>query len=550
MSKESELVWQILSLAPLREPGRLSALGQALDSEAEFKLTHFGRSDPPTRRLKDGVAGLFAERAGNLEPNQPEIWLLARGDPPSIRLDIYLADDGRLLKNVPHSLNAGITDARWFDSPERLRRLSDYLTRVADAAGAFYGYCALSEILDQRQRLLERHAGPIFGGIFKAGRVAEDLQRELPDVYWWNYFGAAMVEKWDGRLTELGARQKRTLAGASVVMATDTPFVFDPKIKRIDGYAWKSPFYVALGADTFMHEGQKQREMGELVPDFDAHRRAGGFKPAAVPTGGGETFELRLAYAGGPSSAAEISRLLAQHEEITAPARVESGAAIVYRNPETAVEASFEVEDSGLVIRLPLLKPGFFALETAALVVELAEARMTAGSPDASSLTRQWEAANADAIRRSKTPSLPRMSRDRSDRWWRYMRRKKDLHRRLGEKVFVPKLVAVAPARQVTDLRLHITWTDGIPLVLPECDLVTLLDGKAPSEFKIRGTAAYADIVSALRPYLGTIEVEGVGSMPLLKPERAIAARSVFVDLPTQPLDHVEVAPATWIDVQ
>ena len=124
------------------------------------------------------------------------------------------------------------------------------------------------------------------------------------------------------RLTELGARQKRTLAGASVVMATDTPFVFDPKIKRIDGYAWKSPFYVALGADTFMHEGQKQREMGELVPDFDAHRRAAGFKRAAVPTGGGETFELRLAYAGGPSSAAEISRLLAQHEEITAPARV------------------------------------------------------------------------------------------------------------------------------------------------------------------------------------------------------------------------------------
>jgi hypothetical protein len=549
LSSVSELVWQILSLAPLREPGRLRGLGEALDSEPDFKFTHYGRGDSASRRLKDTVAGLFADHASKLVPNQPEIWFLARRESPAISLDIYLADDGRLLRGIPHSFNAGITDTSWFDSPERLRKLSDYLTRVADSAGAFYGYCALGEMLDQRRQLLERHAGPILGGLFKAGRVAEDLQRELPDVYWWNYYGPAMVEKWGGRLDGLGARQTRTPAGANVVIATDVPFIHDPKIKRVDGYKWKLPFYAALGADTFMHEGQEQRGVGELVPDFDSHRRAAGFKAAPIPDVD-ESFELRLAYAAGASSIAEISRLLSRHEQITAPARLESGAAIVYRNPETAVEASFELEASGLVFRLPLVKPTFFALETAPLVGELAEARLTAESPDPSRLTSQWEAANAVAIRRLNTALPPRMSRDRSDRWWRYMRKKKDLHAQLGDDVFVPRIVAVAPGRRATDLQLHITWTDGIPLVLPECDLVTLLDGKRPSEFKIRGTAAYSDLLSALRPYLDTIEVEGLGSVPLLKPERAKAARSVFVELPTRAVDHVEVEPAAWIDAE
>jgi hypothetical protein len=548
LSTGSELVWQILSLAPLREPGRLGALAEALDSEPGLKLTHYGRSDPPTRHLKQGVAGLFAELAGKLQPHQPEVLLLARKDPPVIGLDVYIADDSRLLKNIPHSLNAGISEAAWFESGGRLNMLTDYLTRVADAAGAFYGYCAVSEILEQRKRLLERHAGPIFGGIFKAGRVAEDLQRELSDVYWWNYFGPAMVEKWGARLADLGARQERTPAGASVVIATETPYVYEPDLKRVDGYGWKAPFYAAMGVDTFMHEDQQQRRVGELVPDFDAHRRAAGFKPGAA-TGGGESLELRLTYADG-AGITEVSRLLGRHEEIAVPRNLAAGATIVYLNPETAVEASFEVEESGLIFRLPLLKPTFFALETAPVVAELVAAKLTDGPLDASSVIRQWEAANLQAVQRPNSPTLPRMTRDRSDRWWRYMSRKKGLHRRLGDNVFVPKLVAVAPAGLVTDLRLHITWTDAIPLVLPECDLVTLLEGRPPAEFKIRGTAAYPDVITALGPYLDRIELDGAGSVPVLKPERAKAARSVFAGLPARPVDHVEMEPAGWVDVQ
>ena len=558
MNERSELVWQILSLAPLRDPGRLQALGEALDSEPDFSFTHTGRSDPPARRLKSSVAELLTESAGRQDPHQPEIWFLARRETPHIRLDIYLADDGRLLRDMPHTLNAAISDPRWFDSVDRLAKLSGYLTRVADAAGAFYGYCAQSEILDQRQQQLERNAGPIFGGILRAGRVAEDLQRELPDVYWWNYFGPAFVERWSDRLDGLGASRERTPAGTVVVLGTESPFVYDMRAKRVDSYTWKAPFYAALGTDTFMHERQAQRGVGELVPDFEAHRRAAGFQ--ASPVGKGQNFELRLV-ATKPTSIDAAAKWLARRKEITVPARLRKGASILYQNPDTAVQAGFVVEEVGefAVLRfdLPLRKPSFFAVEAMPLCVELAEGHgmlvsmdgQTHGqAPNVTTLVAAWEKANLEAIS-SSVEAIPYMTRERSDRWWHYMRGKADLHKRLGDDVFVPKLVAVAPGRRTEDLRLHVTWTDGVPLVLPQCDLVTLLEGRRPSEFKIRGTVEYSDLRKALRPYLDSIEVDGLGELPLLKPERAKDAMAVFHEMPARSLDHVEVAPAAWVDV-
>ena len=169
-------------------------------------------------------------------------------------------------------------------------------------------------------------------------------------------------------------------------------------------------------------------------------------------------------------------------------------------------------------------------------------------APNVTTLVAAWEKANVEAIS-SSGEAIPRMTRERSDRWWHYMRRKADLHKRLGDDVFVPKLVAVAPGRRTEDLRLHVTWTDGVPLVLPQCDLVTLLEGRRPSEFKIRGTVEYSELRKALRPYLDSIEVDGLGELPLLKPERAKDAMPVFNEMPARSLDHVEVAPAAWVDV-
>ena len=250
---------------------------------------------------------------------------------------------------------------------------------------------------------------------------------------------------------------------------------------------------------------------------------------------------------------------------------------VVYRNPDTGVEATFEFEDpadlagrlpadmqpAGVRFRLPWPSPSFCAREAIPVLVELADSKglmvalprpnsgemivMAATAPE---IIRLWEAGNAEAVHQERPTQLPYMNPGRSDRWWLYQSRKQELHRRFGEDVFVPTLVGVASAGRADNLQLHITWTDAIPLVIPECDLVTLLDGKRPSDFKIRGTVPYSEVRIALEPFLESIEVEGFGALPLLMPKQARKARSVFLNLSVRELNHVEAAPAGWVDVR
>ncbi len=567
------------SLAPLREAGRLRALGQALESESDLASTQVARSFPPQRKLKGSLADLLGSYETRLNPKEPEMWFFARNDTPVGDGDLYLADARHLELDMPHAVNAGFKDTDWFHSPEQLRKLAAYLTRVADAASAFYAYCASSHILDQRLKLLESNA--VLGHLFKGGRAVPDLHRELPDVYWWNYFGPAFVKKWGGKLDGLGVRNESTPAGARVVWATETPFVLDRSVRRLAGYPWKEPFYAALGNDTFMREGQKPRSTGEAVPDFNAHRIAAGspavsadttapaqakFLPRIVRIGDQapedaefedaraelieeEGFELHLT-GDKDLPVDEVMRWLKNRSD-TAVIDSNSAGLIVYRNPDTGVVAGFEVERRDLRVRVPWLRPMFFGREAMSLVVDLGQKldlRLPSSASTVQQLVELWERGNVDAVRRSHQP-LPYMSRQRSDRWWLYQSRKDDLHRRLGEAVFVPTLVAVAPRSRTEDLRLHITWADATPLLLPGCDLVTLLEGRRPSEFKIRGTAAYEDVRKALEPYLEPMSVEGLGTLSLLTPKRAKEARAVFLELPTRAFDHVEVSPARWVDV-
>jgi hypothetical protein len=606
MNNRPALFWEIVSVAGMREPGRLKAVASALDSVRELAPTLVGRSWPARRQLKGSVASTLGAYEGRLDPNQPEMWFMARREPPEGTLDIYLADEGRLDRGMPHRLTGKFSEGGWFDSPDRLRMLGVYLSRVADAAGAFYAYCTSDGLLDQRLRLLQRNAGAIFGAILKAGRAAEDLNRELPDVFWWNYFGPAFVRRWNGRLDGLGVHQEVTPTAARVVWATETPFVLDPRAKRLDGYAWKQQFYAALGEDTFMHEGQKQRLVGEVVPDLNEHRHTAGGEPV-VSTRGGEASSRPMPtvidsrdaapaaavdeaeaeiiesagllvhlYGEKPPTLDEISRWLRLRQGIAARDNLSRGAVIVYRNPDTAVMAGFEVEEpadlsprlpaglqaAGLGFRLPWLKPSFVAREAVPVLVELVDHFKLMVATDIpngqklepmlvseTALIELWNAGNVEAIRSAPSP-IPYMRPGRSDRWWLYQSQKAQLHRQLGEDVFVPTLVAIAPGRRTDDLLLHITWTDGIPLVLPECDLVTLLDGRHPSEFKIRGSVPYSEVRKALDPYLDSVKIEGLGAVPMLKPDRAGQARPAFLRLPTHPVDHVEVGPAGWVDVR
>jgi hypothetical protein len=282
MGDQPELFWHMASVALVREPARLRALGDALDSDPDFRVTHVGRSFPPGRPLTTGFADYLATFQGKLKPAEPEMWFFKRADRPSWHGDIFALDNGRLRHHRAHEVSGAFTDLDWFNNAERIERLSDYLTRLADAIGAFHGYCCVDAMLAQQARLLERNTGSIFSRIFRAARVVDDPEREVKDVYWWNYFGAAYVERWAVRMDGLGVKQVKTPRGARVIWSTDSPFVYKPEMRRVGGYEWKLPFYEALGKDTFMGEGQTQHGAGDLVPTFADHQRVAGVDIASL----------------------------------------------------------------------------------------------------------------------------------------------------------------------------------------------------------------------------------------------------------------------------
>jgi hypothetical protein len=102
-------------------------------------------------------------------------------------------------------------------------------------------------------------------------RVFPDFERELPDVYWLNFFGPAYLARWGKRLDGLGVRRD-TVAGGLIVWATDEPPAVS-EVTAIADYPFKAAFYAALGRDTFTSEAQQPGAKGEHVPMFDAHRR-------------------------------------------------------------------------------------------------------------------------------------------------------------------------------------------------------------------------------------------------------------------------------------
>ena len=272
-----ELEWRLCSVAMLRAPGRLRVIGEAIDSDADLRPTIAARSFPPRRRLKSSFVNYAAALEDRFDPAEAEGCFFERDIVPRGYGDLLLVDDGRLRINRIHAANGLLQDVDWYGTDEHLQRLSDYLTRIADAMNAFHGYCALNLLNAQRVRFLKKNAVTWFGRLGAGvGRVLEDQAREVPDVYWWNYFGPSFVERWGERIDSLGVKQVKTAAGGLVMWATNSPFVFDRKVKKLGDYSWKRPFYDALGADAFMWEGQKQREPGEVVPSWGEHHRAAG----------------------------------------------------------------------------------------------------------------------------------------------------------------------------------------------------------------------------------------------------------------------------------
>jgi hypothetical protein len=253
----------LFTLADLRRPDALGALGAVLDGHPLLRPQRLDTRDPARREVDSAADALVAD-APRLDPAKPHWWFFTRTGTPRLTGTLEVAR-GDSVSDLTITWPSA-----WFDRRERLDAIAQVFIALGGVLGALYGRAGLATMFRQRNDSLNRTRRE--PGRFSA-RLQADLARELPDVYWLNYFGPGFVEHWGERLDTLGVRRDHTPAGAVVIWATETPFVHDASVHAISDYAFKRPFYEALGFDTFMSETQRRGEPGEHVPALDVHRR-------------------------------------------------------------------------------------------------------------------------------------------------------------------------------------------------------------------------------------------------------------------------------------
>lgn len=250
----------VYSVADFDAVDRVALMCAVMDDFPELRPLKCGPKDPP--RIKVTTMGAALAQA-----ERPLWYLLVRAAEPTYEggeLDIgrgrggYLRDGAgkaATFSLLPHKFSLTY-DRYWFDTPHRYVMVAEFFRRMCEAMDAFYGF-ACSESLWQARRA------------FGTGLFAQ-VDRELPDVMWLNYFGPSWLKR-TGRLLGLGYDQTRTSNGGVVLQTTETPFVFEPDAHPILGYPWKQPLIGALGKDTFKWSGQVQAAPGQLVPSWEEH---------------------------------------------------------------------------------------------------------------------------------------------------------------------------------------------------------------------------------------------------------------------------------------
>ena len=272
---------QIQSIAPLHAADRLGAIGRTIDRFPELAPTKMGPRDPP-RTPSPSVEDHLVAWASAIHPGDYFNQFMVRPEPHTSGLLWVTGDIWNFPPIGPHRLEFNV-DETWFAGPERDARLARYaelFRSLAESMDAFWGEAGLTSFRRQtndlvfREEVTRRESGrpPLMPGM--PGTGWDLRERALPDVFWLNYFGPALVERFGrDRFPGLGVRQAPTANGGLVVWATETPFVFDPGAQRMTDYGWKRPFYEALGADAILSEDWNDPGAGVRVPTYQEHRR-------------------------------------------------------------------------------------------------------------------------------------------------------------------------------------------------------------------------------------------------------------------------------------
>jgi hypothetical protein len=138
--------------------------------------------------------------------------------------------------------------------------VAEFFRRMCEAMDAFYGFACSAALWQARRACMPPE---------RAGLFAQ-VDRELPDVMWLNYFGPSWLKRTD-RILGLGYDETRTGNGGVVLQTTETPFVVKRDVHPVLGYPWKQPLMNALGMNTFKWSEQVQAAPGQLVPSWEEH---------------------------------------------------------------------------------------------------------------------------------------------------------------------------------------------------------------------------------------------------------------------------------------
>jgi hypothetical protein len=234
---------------------------------------------------------------------------------------------------------------------------------------------------------------------------------------------------------------------------------------------------------------------------------------------------------------------------------------LAYENPDTGVYANVEGlddpphGDDGIVAVINYTRPPFFGLEVVPQLVAAAQAAeilvvdaqddLIGGTgapkpPVVDELVASWEAGNraASAVRLRADPTAGVMPRDHAIAWWRYMRQKGGLTDRYGQTHYVPGLRLVRHSGSRDVLRL-LSWTDWIPLILPEADLVAVIRSNGGT-FEIRGLLPFGTIANTLEGLVGRVAASDDLEVRVLDPSEAVLVPELLDGATLEPFAGLE----------